>query len=157
LHFLFTRTACAVRYEWNCGSSYTLYELRFSCQGAGGETKPAGLAGGNTFWRLRVWLRDACSFRSRMAHPATATRSRPEPDQYIRVVLPCQGRDPDPNGPGDCFQPVGFRPTRVNATVRLRPCQGQFPLLAISTVSPLRALSYTSIVFAVGMVHFEGR
>jgi hypothetical protein len=59
--------AHTTRAERNCGSSCTLYELRFSCQGACGETKPAGLAGGNTCSRLRVRLRDACSFRSRMA------------------------------------------------------------------------------------------
>jgi hypothetical protein len=49
-----TSSPMANRPDRNCGSLFTLYELRFSCQGAGGETKPARMAGGNTSSRLRV-------------------------------------------------------------------------------------------------------
>jgi len=143
LHFLFTRTACAIRYEWNCGSSYTLYELRFSCQGAGGETKPAGLAGGNTFSRLRVRLRDACSFRSRMARRQPRFGSRQSPVSIFELCFPVKAGNLIPLDQATVSSRSAFGQRGVMLRATLGRVKGnfrcsRFPRCHRSAYSPIR-------------------
>ena len=106
--------------------SSTLYELRFSCQGAGGETKPARTAGGNTSSRFRVsvtWCPLLPLSRGFSNEPLSAQESL---NSIFILHIPCQLQGPPITLIGRSVSTGRPQPTRGNTTHPSSGCQGQF-------------------------------